>query len=311
MSKCPLVISTCFQFDGFQSVALTGSTRFEHHPSSQQKHSAIKMRELLSRADIAVVGDDPVGAKELEEARNLSLIVRWGAGTDNVDFEECARRGIKVVNTPGLFGEDVADMAIGLAIGLVRGVVSNDRDIRSGEWPKTTAPSFRSLSACVLGLGTVGREVCRILLAFGLDVKGFDVNSGAARDLPIGRSHSIYDAARGANLCFVTLPLTSETHNSVGQDLLMTLEPPSFLVNVSRGEIVNETDLLAMLQDGTLSGAALDVFRSEPVSSSQPHRSIETLVMTSHNSSNTYSSIQAANNRTEEHIASHLGLDLM
>lgn len=292
------------------SASVTAATEFEYHPPLNQSHDSEKMRELLSRAQVAIIGDDPVSEVELQDASSLSLIVRWGAGLDNVDIPECSRRGIKVVNTPGLFGHDVADMAIGMALGLVRRVVDYDRLIRLGEWPKGTTHSFRSLSACVLGVGAVGREICRALLAFGLDVTGYDLNPSVVGDLPIKMASSAHDASRGKNLCFVTLPLTDQTRELVGKEFLENMGSPSYLINVSRGEIVDEEALLSLLDAGSISGAALDVFQSEPLDQSQGHHQLANIVLSAHNASNTFSSIRAANNRAEELIADYLGLGL-
>jgi len=303
------VLSTCFQFSEINSPILSSMVEFQHRPAKTQKHDPLSMSKLLSQADIAIVGDDPVGPTELGASESLKLIIRWGAGTDNVDLVACKELGIKVENTPGLFGRDVADLALAMALDLVRGVSRNDRSIRRGQWPKDTSHSFRSLSACILGLGAVGQELARILLSLGLEVRGFDLNPDAGKSLGITLATSHLEAVTAANLCFLALPLTPETRELVDRNFLARLARPSYLINVSRGELVKESEMLSLLSDGTLTGAALDVFESEPLSTDAPHSSVENLLMSAHNASNTFSSIGAANKRTEQIIGKYLGIE--
>ncbi|MDA9916124.1 hydroxyacid dehydrogenase [bacterium] len=255
------------------------------------------MQQLLKGATVAIVGDDVVDREVLYKSRELRLLVRWGAGIDNVDLSTAQELGIQVSNTPGLFGEDVADLALGLALSCVRGVAFGDRMVRNGQWPKQSSHSFRQLRFCVLGLGAVGRQVATLLTAFGGTVKVYDpqISSDFAATSEWLRCDSLEAALKESNVLFLCLPLSPATENLIDSAKLQLMGSPAFVINVARGGILNQADLFDLIDAGRIHGAGLDVFESEPLNlETLPVRS-DGITLSAHNASNTFRSIDKAN----------------
>jgi lactate dehydrogenase-like 2-hydroxyacid dehydrogenase len=169
-----------------------------------------------------------------------------------------------VHNTSKILAEDVADLAIALAIATTRGTARGHEFVRSGQWESRTFPlgrSLRSLKTGVVGLGHIGSAV-----ASRLAVMGAPVAYHGPRRKPVDYPYfdNILELARWADMLIVTCPATPETEGLIGQKVLDALGSDSFLVNISRGTIVNETALIGTLARDGLAGAALDVFQHEP-----------------------------------------------
>jgi D-3-phosphoglycerate dehydrogenase len=265
------------------------------------------MVTILDGASVAIVGDDELSKQVLQSCKSLELIVRWGAGTDNVDLDYARQLGIKVVNTPGLFGEDVADLALGHALNLVRGLSRFDRAIRVGGWDKETSPSMRSLTFSVLGYGAVGREIAKLLQAFNSEISVFDpALTGEVAIEGMRVATSVANALEDSNLVFIAMPLTNETRGILGKSEILKLATPRYLVNVSRGEILKQEEVFDALDAGLLQGLGMDVFEVEPIQTGMLPARVSNAFFTSHNASNTFMSISRANARVDDILKTFL-----
>jgi glyoxylate reductase len=217
--------------------------------------------ELLARAagcdGLVTMLTDRVDAELLEAAGpQLRVVANYAVGLDNVDLDECERRGIAVANTPDVLTEATAEMAIALMLALTRRVAEGDRFLRRRE-PWRWAPTFmlgRGLAGMTLGIvgyGRIGQAVAPLAEAHGMDV----VHTG---ELPLG------ELLATADVISLHVPLTQETRHLVGRPELERIKPTAYLVNTSRGAVVDEEALVEALIDGRLAGAALDVFEREP-----------------------------------------------
>ena len=132
------------------------------------------MIEILPDHDGWIIGDDPATARVFEAGirGRFKAAVKWGVGVDNVDFGACERLGIPITNTPGMFGDEVADLALCYVIGLARDAFYIDRSIRGGSWPKPTGISLKGRVAGVLGVGDIGQGLAQRLQAVGMEVIG-------------------------------------------------------------------------------------------------------------------------------------------
>jgi glyoxylate reductase len=217
--------------------------------------------ELLARAagcdGLVTMLTDRVDAELLEAAGpQLRVVANYAVGLDNVDLDECERRGIAVANTPDVLTEATAEMAIALMLALTRRVAEGDRFLRRRE-PWRWAPTFmlgRGLAGMTLGIvgyGRIGQAVAPLAEAHGMDV----VHTG---ELPLG------ELLATADVISLHVPLTQETRHLVGRPELERIKPTAYLVNTSRGAVVDEEALVEALIDGRIAGAALDVFEREP-----------------------------------------------
>ena len=216
--------------------------------------------------DVAVtMGVYGVNAPLMDSLPDLKLIACNGAGLDRIDLMEAKRRGIAVCHTPDELAEDVADGAIALTYAIMRRIVEADRFVPAGRWSKERmAPSRRLAGKTVgiVGLGKIGRVVAQRAGAIGMHV----LYSGpkAKPDVPYPFVANMQELAERSDVLILSCPGGEATRHLVGQAVLEALGPDGYLVNVARGSVVDEAALIAALQERKITGAALDVFASEP-----------------------------------------------
>ncbi len=259
---------------------------------------------ILPEMDGWIIGDDPATARVLETGRagRLRACVKWGVGVDNVDFEAAGKLGLKITNTPGVFGKEVADIAMNYVSGLARETYSIDREIRTKKaWPKPCGISLADKIVGLVGLGDIGFETAKRLLAADMNVIAYD--PFAAEVVLPGLDRATWpDRVGEADFLVFTCPLTSDTRQMFNDDLLDALKAGVRVVNVSRGPVIAEKALLAALASGVVHSAALDVFEVEPLHSNSALRTYERGIFGSHNGSNTRDAVARV---------SHLAIDLL
>ena len=216
--------------------------------------------------EVAVVGGGaPAGAAEMDALPDLRAIVNFGVGYDNVDVAEASRRGIVVSNTPDVLTDAVADLAVFLAVDLLRGLTAADRFVRSGAWGRGESfPLTRDVRGAVvgvLGLGRIGTAAAERLEALGAEVR---YHSRSPKDVGWSYHPTPVALAAASDVLVVLTPGGAETDGLVDAAVLDALGPEGYLVNVARGSVVDEEALVAALEDGRIAGAGLDVFADEP-----------------------------------------------
>jgi len=257
-------------------------------PEMQQILSVEELLQLVPQYDGWIIGDDPATAQVFQAGRagQLRAAVKWGAGTDNVDFAGAAACGYKVVNTPGTFGEEVSDVALAYLIGLARDLFFVDREVRNGSWPKPPGTSLQGKTVGVVGYGHIGRALVRKLNALGMAVVVYDpVVSAASVD---GATLAQWPEQLG-ELDFLVLAcaLTEKNKHMLDADAFGRMRKGIRIINVSRGGLINQAALLHALDAGRVVGAALEVLEEEPPRSHEPLLKHPHCIFGSHNSSNT------------------------
>lgn len=236
-----------------------------------------------------IAGDDAFDREVLQQLPDLRVIAKWGIGLDGIDQHAASELGIAVTNTPGMFNDEVAEMALGYLFSSARGIVQADRAVRNGGWPNKVGITVTGKSVIVVGLGNIGAAFATKALALGLVVTAVDPSEEAkqrAGELGIGLT-TLSDGLPAADFVVVTCPLTPETEGLLGTSELALLPRGAHLINVGRGPVVSEQAVIDALASGQLGGAALDVFESEPLSLSSGLRGFENCILGTHNSSNT------------------------
>lgn len=267
-------------------------------PTIIQHLTEDELAPIIGRFDAIIAGDDQVSRKVVEAGNRLKVICKWGIGIDAIDVEAAAERNIPVYNTPGMFGEEVADMALGYVILLARPLHLIDRGVRNGVWTKLRGTTLAGQRVGVVGLGSIGRAVVRRLGGFGLVALGsdpyaapdpeFDTKTGLTR-------LSLTEMLPQVDYLIVTCNLTPESHHLINAAALVRLKKGAKVINVSRGPVIDEKALIDALASGHVGGAGLDVFEDEPLPADSPLRGFENVILGAHNGSNTHEGVDRVN----------------
>ena len=258
-------------------------------PPVVQRLSEAELIELVPEVDGIVAGDDELTRAVLEHAGRLRVVSKWGIGVDAIDLDAAGELGIRVTNTPGVFGDEVADVALGYLILLARRLHVIDREVRAGTWAKPLGTSLAGRTLAVIGLGDIGIAVARRGLAIGMRVVGVETDpdrASAAAALGVGVV-DLATALRESDAISLNCPLTPATRHMLNAESIATMRPGAWIINTARGPLIDEAALVGALQSGHLGGAALDVFEIEPLPTTSPLIGMEQVVLGSHNGSNT------------------------
>jgi phosphoglycerate dehydrogenase-like enzyme len=265
------------------------------------RRSPAEMIDLLDGVAAAIVSTDPFDSDVLERARNLKVIARVGVGTDSIDVEAAARRGIAVCTTPGANASSTADHAVALMLAALRRVPEHDRAVRAGRWPRTGADTPCELSGATVGLvgyGAIGRLVHRRLSGFPVRVLVCDPEAAPG---PGAERTDLESLLLASDVVSLHLPLVASTRHLLDRTRLRLLKPGAVLVNTARGGLVDEQALADALASGALRAAALDVFALEP-----PGRSrlvgLPNVVLTPHTGGLSERSVQEMTRRATDAV---------
>lgn len=220
-----------------------------------------------------------VRAALLDSAREVRVVGRLGVGLDNIDVDACAARGIEVIPATGANAESVAEYVVCTAMVLLRGAFFSTRAVEAGTWPRQTLSQGREAAGKVMGIvgyGNIGRLTARKAEALGMTVMSYDTVAADAstRDLDLLLAES--------DVISLHIPLVPETRGLLDSRRLGLMKRDAVLVNTARGGIVDEAALGAMLREGRLCGAALDVFENEPLAAGSPLSGAPRLILTPH-----------------------------
>ncbi|KAK4764773.1 hypothetical protein SAY86_025863 [Trapa natans] len=215
----------------------------------------------------AVVGNATVGADaELIDALpKLEIVSSFSVGLDKVDLAKCKEKGVRVTNTPDVLTDDVADLAIGLCLAVLRRICECDRYVRSGKWKKgdyKLTSKFSGKTVGIIGLGRIGTAIAKRAEAFNCPVCYYSRREKP--DCQYKYYPSVTELASNCNILVVACPLTEETRHIINREVIDALGPKGVLINIGRGPHVDEPQLVSALLEGRLGGAGLDVFEKEP-----------------------------------------------
>lgn len=273
-------------------------------PPVVQQLSEDELMALLPGADGIIAGDEPLTARVLARADSLRVISKWGVGIDNIDLQTAAQLGIRVVNTPGMFGDEVADVVIGYLILLARHLHRLDELLRSGDWPKIEGVSLADRTMGIVGLGAIGQAVARRALAMGMNVLGTDidkVNAAAGAELGVQLA-DLRELLPQVDVLSLNCPLTEENRHMINAATLGTMRHGVWIINTARGPLIDEAALVGALASGQVGAAALDVFEVEPLPAGSALRQFDRVILGSHNSSNTTEAVRRTSLRAIQNL---------
>ncbi|HYZ59275.1 MAG TPA: D-2-hydroxyacid dehydrogenase [Nitrososphaeraceae archaeon] len=236
----------------------------------QPEIDANQLSTIAKDYDVIVVRSRTKITKEIIQASapGVKIIARVGVGLDNIDINEAEANGIHVINSPEAAANAVSELVIGLMLSLARSIPFADIETKKGNWIKKdlTGVELRGKYLGIIGVGNIGRNIGRIGRSLRMNLIGYDIipiNRDFTREVGmiVADFNTLLESAD-----FVTchVPLTAETKKMFSADKFSKMKPSAFLINTSRGEVIDENALYEALKNGRIAGAALDVFETEP-----------------------------------------------
>jgi D-3-phosphoglycerate dehydrogenase len=254
-----------------------------HLPGKRSTHE--ELAELMQDADtVAVVaGAEPITAEMINASPNLQVIAMYGVGLDHIDQDSAQLHDVSVKAVPGGNADAVADLTFGLMLAVARRIAEADAAVRCGEWAKSHGHSVCNKVLGIVGFGAIGQAVARRALGFNMKTFAYDVyrNDEAAAELNASYVE-LDELLRQSDFVTLHVPLTAHTEGLISARELQLMKPTAILINVSRGGVVNESDLHQALVDGLIGGAGIDVFTEEPLSANHVLKDAPNCVLTPH-----------------------------
>ncbi|MHA2325206.1 MAG: hydroxyacid dehydrogenase, partial [Promethearchaeota archaeon] len=228
----------------------------------------------------------------LENGKKLKVIGRAGVGLDNVDLKKAEEMNIKVLNTPNAPSISVAELTIGLILNLARHISKADETMHCGQWFKSNYMGYllKGKNLGLIGFGSIGQEVAKRARAFDMNIGIYDVDPSVkkiAKDLGYIVYSSIDDLIEKAQIISLHIPAKGETENIIDERRINLMKKNTVLINTARGNLIDERALIKALKNKELGGAALDVYREEPLNDMELCNCEENLVLTPHLGSQT------------------------
>ena len=267
-----------------------------------------------------IAGDDPANREVLEAGKKgrLKVLVKWGVGIDNVDRKVCDELGIKFAHTPGMFGNEVADVAMGYLINLTRKLHISDREVRKGNWTNIKGVSLVGKKALVIGFGDIGHNLVERLLAAKLEVSVCDpyyikTKEGVFynKDRDIERKYNINlvelkEGLSNVDIVIVACELNKETYHLINEKTLSYIKNGVYMINVARGAIVDIDSVIKNLDNKKITGYAADVFEVEPYDTDFVLMKYKNCMLGTHNASNTVEAVERTSIKTIEYVVDKL-----
>jgi (S)-sulfolactate dehydrogenase len=280
-----IIISEFMNDDAVASLGERFDVRFD--PTLVDRRA--ELVDLLADAEALIVRNrTQVNAELLARSPKLRVVGRLGVGLDNIDVDACRSRGIEVIPATGANAQAVAEYVVCTAMMLLRGAYLSSADVAAGRWPRAELGNGRETAGKTLGIvgfGNIGRLTARLAQGLGMRVVATDAMLSADdavwRQTNVAR-HELDDVLAEADAVTLHVPLTPGTRNLLDAARLRRMKRGAVLINTSRGGIIDEAALAAALREGTLGGAALDVFADEPLKAGSSLVDVPRLILTPH-----------------------------
>ncbi len=243
-----------------------------------------EMLKLIKDVDGIIIGIDELSAEIIEEANALKVISKYGIGLDNIDINMATNKKIVVTNTPTANIDAVVDLTFGLILSLARRIPEANKKTKSGKWEKIIGKSVWKKTIGIIGLGKIGKQVVKRAQGFEMNILVFRRN--IFKDKKFAQKYGIKyvnleKLLQKSDYITIHVPLNDATRNMISYEELGKIKKDAFLINTSRGGIVDEEALYDALRNNKLRGAALDVYENEPLQET-PLKELDNVIMTPH-----------------------------
>ena len=305
-----ILISDKLQDDGIKIFEDKG---FEVIKDFSITHDTLK-KEIEKYDGIVIRSRTKLTSDILDNAKNLKVIGRAGAGLDNVDRQKAEEMNIKVLNTPEAPAVSVAEFALGLMLSLIRKISFADRTTHEGKWNKSECLGFtlHGKKLGLIGFGNIAKHLAKITLGLGMDVGVYSrfskgqIAIDEAKNLGCSIYPSVEDLLKDARIISLHLPSTPQTEGLINEESINLMQKNAILINTARGSLINEKDLLQALKNKKIAGAAFDVYREEPLKNQELIDWNENLIITPHIASQSIENQTAAATMIAEKMSDFL-----
>jgi D-3-phosphoglycerate dehydrogenase len=273
-----LISTSSFNLDNFYELSVIRSSGIEVKLNPfKTRLTEDQVIELLGADSVGLIaGLESLNSRVLRSATALKVIARVGTGLDSVDLGEAAKLGIKVLNTPDAPTSAVAELTLGHILGLLRNIAKADRQIRDNKWQGQMGSLLETKTVGVVGFGRIGQRVAKLVASFGAKV----IVSDPYADTTEYENCVLDELCQRVDVLTLHLPYVEKTHNLIGSRQFQLMKKGSFVINVSRGGLIDEIALLQAVESEHIAGAALDCFEQEPYFG--PLSKLENVQMTAH-----------------------------
>jgi len=261
ITTVPFGENNCFPLDLLENAGI----EYLINPHNK-KLTENQLSELIGDFEVLIAGTEPITDKVMSQAPKLKLISRVGIGLDSVDLNAAKKRGIKISYTPDAPAPAVAELTLSMILTLLRSVHVSNLQMHHGNWERIFGRRLTDVTVGIIGVGRIGTHLLRCMSGFGkINILANDImpNNKLNRDFNLEwvTKDQIY---KESDIISLHLPLTSLTRNMICREQLLQMKKGAFVINTSRGGIINEDDLHKAMEEGHLGGAAIDVFENEP-----------------------------------------------
>lgn len=225
-----------------------------------------EMVTLCEDIDGIIIGIDPMTERVLRSAKRLKAISKYGTGVDNIDLAAAKELGVKIKKTLGANSTSVAELSVAMLFVMARNIVINANNVKAGGWSRAAGCEITGKTVGVIGLGYIGKEVVRMCHGLGMRIIACDpyLKDSEFIERYSCEMMSFEDTLRNSDFVSLNMPLTNDNRNIINKKSLQLMKRTAYLINTSRGELVNEGDLYEALKEGIIAGASEDVFSQEP-----------------------------------------------
>jgi len=280
-------------------------------PDVRERLEEDEILKYAGQFDGTICGDDHYTPRVLEACLpRLKVISKWGTGIDSIDSAAASRLGIQVYRTPNAFTLPVTDTVFGYMLAFARRHPWMDREMKSGKWEKIPGKALHECTLGIIGVGTIGKMVAYRARAFGMTILGndiIDIDHVFIAEAGIQMT-DLDTLLNNSDFVSVNCDLNPTSHHLITARTLSLMRPDAVLINTARGSVVDETALVAALQAGTITGAALDVFEVEPLPVDSPLMKMENVMLAPHNANSSPAAWERVHWNTIRNLLSGLGI---
>jgi len=221
--------------------------------------------EYLHDTEIIVTGLERIDQDTIEKAPNLKYVSKFGTGVDNIDVVAASKRGILVTNTPSQNASSVADLTLGLMLAVSRNLTKSNQTVKTGNWQLHMGNEIEGKRLGIIGFGEIGKKVAKRATGFDMDIVSFANYQDEAKAQKLGVQFvSLEELLSTSDYVVISTSLKKSTYQLINDQRLALMKNSAYLINIARGDLIDEKALIRCLKAGQIKGAALDVFSKEP-----------------------------------------------